>query len=33
VLTFVDGKLLLPELVTTHSPNSIEFRGRVIEVK
>jgi hypothetical protein len=33
VLTFVDGKLLLPELVTTHSPDSIEFRGRVIEVK
>ena len=32
VLTFVDGKLLLPELVTTHSPDSIEFRGRVIEV-
>jgi len=33
VLTFVDGKLLLPELVTTHGPDSIEFRGRVIEVK
>jgi hypothetical protein len=32
VLTFVDGKLLLPELVTTHSPDSIEFRGRVIKV-
>ena len=32
VLTFKDGKLLLPELVTTHSPNSIEFRGRVIEI-
>jgi hypothetical protein len=24
--------LLLPELVTTHSPDSIEFRGRVIKV-
>jgi hypothetical protein len=33
VLTFANGKLLLPELVTTHSPDSIEFRGRVIEVK
>lgn len=33
VLTFVNGRLLLPELVTTHSPDSIEFRGRVIEVK
>jgi len=32
VLTFVDGKLLLPELVTTHGPDSIEFRGRVIKV-
>ena len=32
VLTFVDGKLLLPELVTTHSLDSIEFRGRVIKV-
>jgi len=32
VLTFVDGKLLLPELVTTHSPDSIEFRGRVVKV-
>ena len=32
VLTFVNGKLLLPELVTTHSPDSIEFRGRVIKV-
>ena len=32
VLTFVNGKLLLPELVTTHGPDSIEFRGRVIEV-
>jgi hypothetical protein len=32
VLSFVDGKLLLPELVTTHSPDSIEFRGRVIKV-
>lgn len=32
VLTYVDGKLLLPELVTTHSPDSIEFRGRVIEL-
>lgn len=32
VLTFVDGKLLLPELVITHSPDSIEFRGRVIKV-
>jgi hypothetical protein len=32
VLTFVDGKLLLPELVTTHGPDSIEFRGRVIDV-
>jgi hypothetical protein len=32
VLTFVDGKLILPELVTTHGPDSIEFRGRVIKV-
>jgi len=32
VLTFVNGKLLLPELVTTHSHDSIEFRGRVIKV-
>ena len=32
VLTFVDGKLLLPELATTHSPNSIEFRGRVVQL-
>jgi metallophosphoesterase superfamily enzyme len=32
VLTFVDGKLLLPELATTHSPDSIEFRGRVIKI-
>ena len=32
VLTFVDGKLLLPELVTTHGPDSIEFRGRVIDI-
>lgn len=33
VLTFVDGKLLLPELATTHGQDSIEFRGRVIAVK
>jgi hypothetical protein len=32
VLTFVDGKLILPELVTTHGLNSIEFRGRVIKI-
>ena len=32
VLTFVNGKLILPELVTTHGPDSIEFRGRVIKV-
>jgi metallophosphoesterase superfamily enzyme len=32
VLNFHDGKLLLPELVTTHGPDSIEFRGRVIPV-
>ena len=32
VLTFVDGKLLLPELATTHSPDSIEFRGRVVQL-
>jgi hypothetical protein len=32
VLTFADGKLLLPELVTTHGQDSIEFRGRVIAV-
>jgi hypothetical protein len=32
VLTFVDGNLILPELVTTHGPDSIEFRGRVIKV-
>jgi hypothetical protein len=32
VLTFVNGRLLLPELVTTHDPDSIEFRGRVINV-
>ena len=33
VLTFVDGKLLLPELVTTHDQDSIEFRGRVVNLK
>lgn len=33
VLTFVDGKLLLPELVTTHDQDSIEFRGRVVSLK
>jgi hypothetical protein len=33
VLTFVNGRLLLPELATTHGPDSIEFRGRVIAVK
>ena len=33
VLTFVKGKLLLPELVTTHDQDSIEFRGRVISLK
>lgn len=33
VLTFVEGNLLLPELVTTHGPDSIEFRGRVIAVR
>jgi hypothetical protein len=33
VLTFVNGKLLLPELVTTHDQDSIEFRGRVISLK
>jgi len=32
VLTFSNGKLLLPELATTHGPDSIEFRGRVIDV-
>jgi len=32
VLTFVNGRLLLPELATTHDPDSIEFRGRVIKV-
>jgi hypothetical protein len=32
VLTFVDGQLILPELVATHGPDSIEFRGRVIKV-
>jgi len=32
VLTFVDGKLLLPELVTTHGQDSIEFRGRVVKL-
>lgn len=32
VLTFVDGNLILPELITTHGPDSIEFRGRVIKV-
>jgi hypothetical protein len=32
VLTFVDGKLLLPELLTTHGPDSIEFRGQVIDI-
>jgi len=33
VLTFVNGKLLLPELVTTHDQDSIEFRGRVVSLK
>jgi hypothetical protein len=32
VLTFVDGKLLLPELVTTHGQDSVEFRGRVVKL-
>ena len=32
VLTFVNGNLILPELITTHGPDSIEFRGRVIKV-
>jgi len=32
VLTFSNGKLLLPELATTHGPDSLEFRGRVIDV-
>lgn len=32
VLTFVDGRLLFPEVVKVHSPGKIEFRGQVIEV-
>jgi len=32
VLTFSNGKLLLPELATTHGPDSLEFRGRVVDV-
>ena len=30
VLSFHNGKLILPELVMPHGPDSIEFRGRVI---
>lgn len=32
VLTYVDGKLLFPEVVKVHAPGKIEFRGRVIDV-
>lgn len=32
VLTFVDGKLLPPELVTVWDRNSVVFRGQIIEV-
>jgi hypothetical protein len=32
VLTYVDGKLLFPEVVKVHAPGKIEFRGKVIEV-
>jgi hypothetical protein len=32
VLTFVEGRLLFPEIVKVHAPGKIEFRGQVIEV-
>jgi hypothetical protein len=32
VLTFVDGRLLFPEVVKVHAPGKIEFRGQVIDV-
>jgi hypothetical protein len=32
VLTFVDGKLLMPELVIKHSEDAVEFRGEIIDV-
>lgn len=32
VLTFVDGSLLMPELVLVYSPDSVQFRGEIIYV-
>lgn len=32
VLTFVDGVLLMPELVLVYSPTSVQFRGEIINV-
>jgi hypothetical protein len=32
VLTFVDGSLLMPELVLVYGPNSVQFRGEIINV-
>lgn len=32
LLTFKDGRLLWPELVTKHDDNSVQFRGQIIPV-
>jgi hypothetical protein len=32
VLTFVDGSLLMPELVLVYGPDSVQFRGEIIDV-
>jgi hypothetical protein len=32
VLTFVDGSLLMPELVLVYGPDSVQFRGEIISV-
>lgn len=33
VLTFHEGRLLLPELAQVHGPGQMEFRGKVVDVK
>jgi hypothetical protein len=32
ILTFVDGSLLMPELVLVYGPDSVQFRGEIINV-
>jgi hypothetical protein len=32
ILTFVDGSLLMPELVLVYGPDSVQFRGEIIDV-